>query len=114
MLFRSSAGIDPDRREALRARRRAVRVDLERVLTEVAGRFGIDLPLPVPDLAVLLLALSNGLAVESGIDPDAVPDDLLARVLTLLAGDAAALLRRPSPGRSPAPCEPPGIEPPGP
>jgi hypothetical protein len=30
---------------------------------------------------VVLIALSNGLAVEALPDPDAVPDDLLARVL---------------------------------
>jgi hypothetical protein len=38
-------------------------------------------------MAVVLLALSNGLAVESQIDPDAVPADLLGRVLGLIAGD---------------------------
>jgi hypothetical protein len=40
-------------------------------------------------MAVVLFALSNGLAVESGMDPDAVPDDLLPRVMVLLGGEMA-------------------------
>lgn len=33
--------------------------------------------MPADELAVEVLALSNGLALEDGIDPDAVRDDLL-------------------------------------
>jgi hypothetical protein len=37
-------------------------------------------------MATVLFALSNGLAVESGIDPDVVPEELFGKVLVLLAG----------------------------
>lgn len=75
---------DPDRREGLRRRRREARDAVTRALTQVAENTGLQLPLPAPDVAVILFALSNGLAVEGAIDPDGVPDDLLGRVFALL------------------------------
>ncbi|GAA2048090.1 TetR/AcrR family transcriptional regulator [Williamsia deligens] len=39
----------------------------------------------VGDLSIAALALSNGLAIESMIDPDAVPDDLFGRLLAKMA-----------------------------
>lgn len=75
---------DPDRREGLRRRRRDARDAVARALTTVAGETGLQLPLPAADLAVVIFALSNGLAVEGAIDPDGVPDDLLGRVFALL------------------------------
>jgi AcrR family transcriptional regulator len=79
---------DPARRKALMLRRREVRATVSRALTRVSEELGVDLPLPADDFAAVLLALSNGLAVESDIDPEGVPDDLLGRVLMLIAGDA--------------------------
>ena len=84
------ASHDPARQRALRARRREVREAITRVLVRVAAGLGFEFPLPPAEMAVVLLALSNGLAVETEIDPDAVPADLLGRVLTLIAGDAVA------------------------
>ncbi|MHA6784335.1 TetR family transcriptional regulator [Pseudonocardia saturnea] len=76
----------PERRAALRERRREARDAVARALERVVAETGLRLPLPVDDLVVVVFALSNGLAVESAIDPDVVADDLLARVLVLLAG----------------------------
>ncbi|MGH3494975.1 MAG: TetR family transcriptional regulator [Sciscionella sp.] len=84
---------DQARRAGLRDRRREVRDAVVRALTVVSDELGLKLPLPVDKMAVVVLALSNGLAVEADIDPDAVPDDLLGEVLTLIAGDAMAALR---------------------
>jgi AcrR family transcriptional regulator len=81
---------DPLRHDALRQRRREVRESLARVLTRVAEELEFDLPIPADQFAVVFLALSNGLAVEADIDPDAVPDGLFGQVLTLIAGDAMA------------------------
>lgn len=85
---------DPVRREALRHRRQEARDAVARGLTRVSAETGLELPLPPDDLAVVLFALSNGLAVESGIDPEAVPDDLLPRVMVLLGGSAVSRRRR--------------------
>ncbi|HWC84427.1 MAG TPA: helix-turn-helix domain-containing protein [Pseudonocardiaceae bacterium] len=75
---------DPDRREGLRRRRREARAAVARALTALAERTELVLPLPADELSVLMFALSNGLAVEAGIDPECVPDDLFVRVLRLL------------------------------
>ncbi|WP_326566279.1 TetR family transcriptional regulator [Amycolatopsis rhabdoformis] len=91
--FFALAHHDPDRRTALRDRRRAVRSTIAAALDRLAAGFGFSLPMPSEEFAVILLALSNGLAVESSIDEEAVPDDLLGRVLTLIAGDAVAAVR---------------------
>ncbi len=84
---------DPRKQAALRDRRREVRDAVARALDVVAGSIDVQLPMPSADFATVILALSNGLAVETDIDPGGVPADLLGRVLTLLAGDAMAELR---------------------
>lgn len=82
------AAHDPAKRRALQQRRREIRDAIARVLTTLADGLQIDFPLPPPEMATVFLALSNGLAVETDIDPDGVPADLLGRVLVLIAGDA--------------------------
>ncbi|MCW2786382.1 MAG: TetR family transcriptional regulator [Marmoricola sp.] len=84
---------DPRKQKALQGRRREVRATVARALVQVSEGLGFALPMPADDLAIVFLALSNGMAVESDIDPGGVPDDLLARVLTLIAGDAVVALR---------------------
>lgn len=84
---------DPDRRAGLQQRRREVRTTIARAVARVAEELDLDLPLPAEDFATVLLALSNGLGVESDIDPEGVPEDLLARVLTLIVGDAVETVR---------------------
>jgi AcrR family transcriptional regulator len=49
-------------------------------------------PLPPAELATVLMALSNGLALERQIDPGAVPDDLFGRVLALVVGGDSRLI----------------------
>ena len=87
------AAHDPDKQAALRARRREARETITRALIRIAEMLDDELPLPAPQFAVVLMALSNGLAVEAEIDPEAVPEDLLARVLTLIAGDVVGKIR---------------------
>jgi AcrR family transcriptional regulator len=75
---------DPDVRRAFVASRR----DLRARVADVVARFLADHPVrtgwDAESLTVVLLALSNGLAVEALPDPEAVPDDLLTRVLAEL------------------------------
>jgi AcrR family transcriptional regulator len=84
---------DPRRQDALRQRRREIRDTIARALQTVAAELDFDLPLPAAEFATVLLALSNGLAVETDIDPDGVPADLLGRVLNLIAGEGMSKLR---------------------
>ncbi|TCK26291.1 TetR/AcrR family transcriptional regulator [Pseudonocardia endophytica] len=75
---------DPERREALRRTRATAREAVARGVEQFSTRTGITPALPPEQMAVMLFALSNGLGVESAIDPQAVPADLLGRVLALL------------------------------
>jgi hypothetical protein len=78
---------DPHTRLALRDRRREARAAVARALSRLAATVGVPLPLPAEHLALVFFALSNGLGIETGIDPDAVPDDLLGAVLALITRD---------------------------
>jgi len=77
---------DIEVRKAFVASRRTMRARV----TEVVERFLTERPVrtdwDAASLTVVLLALANGLAVEALPDPDAVPVDLLSRVLTDLVG----------------------------
>jgi AcrR family transcriptional regulator len=79
---------DPGVRTAFVASRRELRDRIsgvvERFLAEHPVRTGWD----AASLTVVLVALTHGLAVESLPDPDAVPGDLLARVLADLVDPA--------------------------
>ena len=72
---------DAEVRRAFVASRRTLRARV----TEVVERFLAERPVrtgwDAPSLTVVLLALANGLALEALPDPDAVPGDLLSRVL---------------------------------
>ena len=74
---------------AFRDRREGLRAAVAEAMEEHAARAGATLPLPAADLAVVLMALSNGLAMERMIAPDDVPEDLLGRVLALVVGNTA-------------------------
>ncbi|MGW5517200.1 hypothetical protein [Nocardia africana] len=49
-----------------------------------AADLGIELPIPAETLVFIVVALSNGLAIEEIADPGVVPRDLMARTLQSL------------------------------
>lgn len=71
-------------------RRRELHAAVTDAVTAHLDRAGVAPPLPAAELATLLMALSNGLALERQIDPAGVPDDLFGRVLALVVGDPGA------------------------
>ncbi len=75
---------NPAVHKGLAERRARLREAVTAAIAKVADRHGIKLPLAPEHLAVVVLALSNGLAVERGVDPDAVPSSLFSDVLKLL------------------------------
>ncbi|MGH3712756.1 MAG: TetR/AcrR family transcriptional regulator [Micromonosporaceae bacterium] len=81
-------------RLALRDRRREARAAVARAVTRISDESGVALPMPADRLAVVFFAISNGLGVEAGIDPEAVPDDLLGHVLSLIFRDFVTGLRQ--------------------
>lgn len=76
------------RDEAVRAQyvahRRSVRAALSAELAQRAAALGIELPVPAETLVHVVIALSNGLAIEEIADPGVVPRDLMAQVLGAL------------------------------
>lgn len=75
---------DPRLREPLLHRRRELHDLIIQEIQRAVDDHGLKLALPAEQLAVAVLALSNGVAIESLIDPDAVPQDLLGRLLERL------------------------------
>jgi AcrR family transcriptional regulator len=82
--FWARAMRDDGLRDVLVERRRALRRTIAQALERGAAEHGLRLAMPADHLAVTILALSNGLAIESLLDPDAVPDELFGRLLTHL------------------------------
>lgn len=80
---------DPELRDAMRLRRQRLRASLAGMIERVAEHHGLTLPFPPDEAAIVVLALSNGFAVEDSLDPGAVPDDLFGRVLAVLGTSGA-------------------------
>jgi len=72
---------NPDAHRLLTAARRRLRQTIAELAEEVEQRFGWDTGISGTQWATIVLGLSNGLALERLVDPEAVPDDLLATVL---------------------------------
>lgn len=76
----------PPFRRRFTARFRALR----QATADLIAGTGVDFKLPPEELAVIAVALTNGLAFERMADPAAVPDDLYGRALGLLLEGARA------------------------
>jgi AcrR family transcriptional regulator len=76
---------DPDAHRLLAATRRRLREDIAGLAEEAEQQYGLDSGIPGNQWATIILSLSNGLALERLIDPEAVPGDLPATILTRLA-----------------------------
>ncbi len=75
---------DPSLRKEFARHRRAARELIARFIEQQAVRLGIDLPVPAGQLAVAVLALSNGIAIEHLADPDTVDPSVFGATLGLL------------------------------
>jgi len=72
---------DPEARRAFVTSRRDLRARVAGVVARFLAEHPVRTGWDAESLTVVLIALSNGLAVEALPDPDAVPGDLLAHVL---------------------------------
>lgn len=87
--FWARAVRDPSLREEFAHHRRAARNLIARFLEHQAHQLGIDLPAPADQLAVAVLALSNGIAIEQLADPDTVDPSTFGVILGLLLNGLA-------------------------
>lgn len=86
----SRAQRDEPTRERFAHRRAEAREQLTALLAREVRRHGVATELSAGELAVAILALSNGLALERRIERDAVPADLFGRILALLVAPSGA------------------------
>ena len=82
--FRVHAARSPSTRRKLAKRRAEIRTTLASTVEGYAERAGAELTMPPEHIATLLLALTNGLALERLGQPEAVPDDLFGEVIARL------------------------------
>jgi AcrR family transcriptional regulator len=75
---------DPRVRPKVAARFAQMRELLTRLIADGVREFELELELPAEQLALTIDALADGIARQKLTDPDAVPDDLMGRVLSLL------------------------------
>jgi AcrR family transcriptional regulator len=61
-----------------------LRRGLVRLIEEMAAGMDADLPVPADALALAIIALGNGLALEDLAAPGSLPDDILEQVIGLL------------------------------
>jgi AcrR family transcriptional regulator len=79
---------DASMRPKVAARFAQVRELLTRLIADGVREFDLELDIPAEQLAIAIDALADGIARQKLADPDAVPDDLMGRVLSLLLAGA--------------------------
>jgi AcrR family transcriptional regulator len=75
---------DAQVRPKVAARFAQMRGVLTRLIADGVRDFELELELPAEQLAIAIDALADGIARQKLADPDAVPDELMGRVLALL------------------------------
>jgi AcrR family transcriptional regulator len=82
--FSAHAARTPSLAPKLQAHKRRLRAALAELLDRRLSTRGASPPIPVDQLALAAIGLSNGLAIEELADPGSVPDELLGDLLALL------------------------------
>jgi AcrR family transcriptional regulator len=77
---------DPGVRGEVAARFAQMREVLTGLIVDGVREFDLELAIPAEQLAVTIDALADGIARQKLADPEAVPDELMGRVLALLLG----------------------------
>jgi AcrR family transcriptional regulator len=86
------AGRDKRFRAALVARERELRGVIAEAYARRAEELGYEAPLPFETIAWMVFAMGNGFALEKLLEPDAVPDDLFAQMLTIFLAGLGAMV----------------------
>jgi AcrR family transcriptional regulator len=91
--FAAYAARNDEFRQELVTRYQSLRERIADSYRRRAEELGVEPPIPVEDLATMTFAMANGVALEKLLEPDAVPEDLYATMLSLFftgLGDLAA------------------------
>jgi AcrR family transcriptional regulator len=81
--FAAYAARNEDFREELITRYRTLRERIAELLRQRIERLPLESPVPAEQIALMTFAMSNGVALEKLLEPDAVPDDLLGQILAI-------------------------------
>ena len=88
--FTAHAVRTPSLAPKLQAHKRGFKTALAELIQQRLSQRGAVSPIPIDQVALAALALSNGLSIEELSDPGAVPDELLGHVLALLLNQPGA------------------------
>jgi AcrR family transcriptional regulator len=102
--FWARAVRDPDLRDEFARERRSARELIASLLQEQAAAANVELPAPAEQLAIAVLALANGIAIEHLADPDTVDASTFGVILGLLL-DGLTISGTRRPPESDAPVE---------
>jgi len=80
---------DASVRPKVAARFAQVRELLTQLIADGVREFDLELDIPAEHLAVAIDALADGIARQKLADPEAVPDDLMGRVISVLVAGAS-------------------------
>lgn len=75
---------DAQVRQKVAVRFAQMRAVLTQLIADGVREFDLELDIPAEQLALAVDALADGIARQRLADPDAVPDDLMGRILSLL------------------------------
>jgi len=92
---------DEEMRAKVAARFAQARAVLTGLIADGVRDFELELALPAEQLAIAIDALADGIARQKLADPDAVPDDLMGRVLALLFSAVTSPAPRTAPRSEP-------------
>ncbi|HEX4436039.1 MAG TPA: TetR/AcrR family transcriptional regulator [Solirubrobacteraceae bacterium] len=81
---------DTEMRPKVAARFAQMRQVLTTLIADGVRDFDLELAIPAEHLAIAIDALADGIARQKLADPDAVPDDLMGRVIALLLAAVSA------------------------
>jgi AcrR family transcriptional regulator len=84
MEFWAYGARDPEMRPKVAARFAQMRQVLTGLIADAVRDFDLELAIPAEQLAVAIDALADGIARQKLADPEAVPDELMGNVLSLL------------------------------
>ena len=82
--FWPQATHDPDLRERVAARQAMTRKAIGDMILSYCEASGTDLPLPVRDVAAMMLAVADGIGTQRHLDPSSLPDNAFTTAIMYL------------------------------
>jgi len=89
--FAAYAARNDEFRQELVTRYRSLRERIAESYRRRAEELGVEPPVPVEELATMTFAMANGIALEKLLEPEAVPDELYATMLSVFFTGLASL-----------------------